>query len=240
MIRIAICDDEKEIGERIFQFTQKHFEQTNVVGTCCVFDSGQKLLYEVEETKTWFDILLLDIEMPKLDGMELTLRVREYLLDVIVIFITSYEKYIYHSFKVQPYRFIPKDKVNEMLPEALNDAITTINAQEGKFYLAENKDIVEKIFYKNIIYIWRIGKYCYIQKTNGESTKVRATLKEIYKELDNDMFEWIDRGYICNLAHIVKITDDTIELTNGEKLQVSGDRLTSVKNQLRDYLTKKG
>ncbi len=104
------------------------------------------------EDGEYYDILLLDIEMPGLNGIELTNKVKKYLPDAITIFVTSYEQYVYKSFEVQPYRFIPKKDAVKMLPAAVKDALGLAFEREGKFYVAENQRVLEKIPLKSITY----------------------------------------------------------------------------------------
>lgn len=239
MIKIAICDDIAENGKRIASLVDSWMNEQQIHCEKQVFTSSKGLLYEIEDG-TNFDLLLLDIEMPELDGMNLTEQIKNYLPDVLTIFITSYEKYVYESFKVQPFRFIPKKFLEQMLPLALKDAVDLIGKYEGKYLYTTNQEGMEKIPTKSITYIWHREKYAYIEKSNGENTKVRKTLKQVYEELPAEDFIWIDRGCICNLMQIARINGGDILLTDGTRLQVSKERLTEVKSALRKYWMGKG
>ena len=234
MIRIAICDDDIEKGKLIENWVMTWMDARRGNYEMQLFTSSRGLLYEIEDG-TDYDLLLLDIEMPELDGMQLTEHIKMYLPDVLTIFITSHEKYVYESFKVQPFRFIPKKYLERMLPLALRDALEWLEKCEGKYIYAENQEGLEKIPTRSITYIWHKEKYAYIEKTNGERTKVRKTLKQVYGELPQEDFVWIDRGCICGLMQISRINNGDIVLTDGTRLQVSRDRLTDVKNRLRKY-----
>lgn len=234
MIKIAICDDELEKGKLIDGMVEEWTSDHAIYAERELFSSSRGLLYEIEDG-TNFDLLMLDIEMPELDGMELTEKIKKCLPDAIIIFITSHEKYVYESFKVQPFRFIPKKLLNRMLPLALKDAIEVIEKSEGKYLYTTNQEGMEKIPTRSITYIWHREKYAYIEKTNGERTKVRKTLRQVYSELPTDDFVWIDRGCICNLLQVQRIENGDVLLTDGTKLPVSRDRLTEVKNFLRKY-----
>lgn len=233
-VNIALCDDEAEKGKQIDTCVENWLTVHEKDYTKQIFSSSRGLLYEIEDGRN-FDLLLLDIEMPDLDGMELTERIKKYLPDVLIIFITSHEKYVYESFKVQPFRFIPKKYLEKMLPSALEDAFIYLEKCLDKYFFAENQGGLEKIPTKSITHIWHKEKYAYIEKTNGERTKVRKTLKQVYEELPKEDFVWIDRGCICNLLQVSKINNGDIVLTDGTRLQVSRDRLTEVKTALRKY-----
>lgn len=234
MIRIAICDDDVKEAEAAGRIVERCCREKKMVCKSRIFHDSKALFYEVEDGE-YYDVLLLDIEMPGLNGIELTNRVRKYLPDAITIFVTSYEQYVYKSFEVQPYRFIPKKNAGEMLPAAVRDALGLAAEREGKFYVAENQRVLEKIPLKSITYIWHREKYAYIEKSNREHTKVRKTLKQVYKELPEEEFVWVDRGCIVNLAQIQQITGEGILLTDGTRLGVGRERITELKDRLRGY-----
>ena len=102
--------------------------------------------------------------------------------------------------------------------------------------MAENQRVLEKIPLKSITYIWHREKYAYIEKSNREHTKVRKTLKQVYNELPEEEFVWVDRGCIVNLAKIQQIAGEGILLTDGTQLGVGRERITELKNKLREYL----
>lgn len=240
MIHIGVCDDDERMGEWIRNLADECCRSLGQICRSEVFSSGNALLYEAEEGEH-FDLLLLDIEMPGLNGISLTTAIRRFLPDVTVIFVTSHGKYVYESFKVQPYRYVIKEQIREMLPDALTDAVKKILDDEGKFYTAENQWTLEKIPIRNIVYIWHKDKYAYIEKLDGTHTKVRKTLRQVYRELPEMDFVWADRGCIMALAHIDRITDEEVFLKNGVKKNFGREKITELKGKLRRYwVTKEG
>lgn len=234
MISIAICDDNELMSRQVETEVKRLLDEKRVMYTEEVFNDSSFLLYEIQDG-AHYDLLLLDIEMPELDGISLMNKVREYLPDCLAIFITSHEKYVYESFKVQPFRFIPKTMMKEQLPSAILDAVVWIEKTVQCFYSAENQQGMEKIPIGRITHIWHEKKYAYIEQTDGKSTKVRKTLKQIYDDLPKGDFIWLDRGCICNLAHIAKVSGNSVILTTGKDLQVSRDRMTEIKGMIRSY-----
>jgi DNA-binding LytR/AlgR family response regulator len=236
MIRIALCDDNEDKGRWIDAFVEAQMKNRGVAYEKQLFCGSKNLLYEIQDG-TWYDAFLLDIDMPELDGFQLTEEIRKYLPDAMVIFITDYEKYVYESFRVQPFRFIPKAHLEEMLPNALSDMLAVLEKQDGKFYHVGNRDGMDSFPVKSILYIWHMGKYTYLERSDGKTAKVRKTLKQVYEELPAEDFVWIAKGCICNLMQIRKISEGSVVLTNGTTLPISRDKLTEVKNELRQYWT---
>lgn len=236
MIRLAICDDIMRDEIHLDKYITSWMENQKIIYEKRIFTNSRSLLYEIEDGIE-FDLLFLDIEMPELDGIALAEQIKKYLPEVLIIFVSSYEKYVYKSFEVQPYRFIPKKLIRQMLPGALRDAAAYIEKNSPAFYIVENQKGMEKIPLRSIYYIWHRGKYAYLEKGNGETSKVRKTLKQVFSELPSDDFVWIDRGCICNLTKISRLKGDIIYLDNGCSLPISKDRMTEIKDILLRYWT---
>ena len=239
MIHIAICDDDRKYAKEIELMVEECCSKTGNMYHSEIFERSMKLIEEMEKRK-YFDIFLLDIKMPKIGGMELAAKIRDLSPQAIIIFISSYEKYVFQSFKVQPYRFIPKKRMTDMLPDAIKDALELAKKQQEEFYVVENQNVLERISLSNILYIWHQGKYAYIEKADGDSIKVRKSLKQIFMELPAKDFVWADRGRIVGSMQIDRIEGNEIILKDKKRISVSQDRITDVKNQMREYWIKGG
>lgn len=234
MIKIAICDDDAEYEQAIEELLDNWMVANQKPYGKQRFLNSKNLLYEIEDGMA-FDVVLLDIEMPQLDGIALTEKIKAILPDVLVIFITLYERYVYKTFRVQPFRFIPKKSLENMLPMALKDAVEWIEKCEGKYLYIENQERMEKIPTRSITYIYHREKYTYVETTGNHRARVRKTLRQIYEELPQEDFVWIDKGCICNLLQISQIDNRMVLLTDGTRHPISRDRLTEVKSILRKY-----
>ena len=238
MLKIAICDDDEGWRLRLGSLTDKIIEEGNSgwKGQIDAFNSGDALISRIQEG-AYYDILLLDIEMPGTDGMEAAANIKGLLPHLLVIFITSYEKYVYESFRVQPYRFIPKSRIEEMLPKALPEALHDIKKhQEQTAYYFETTQGMELIHIDDILYLWHYGKYVYLEKTDGKSVKIRRNLKNVTCQLDMNRFVWLTRGCVCNMSHVIRIKGFDLELEGGKMLQISRERLQEVKERLQEFL----
>ena len=231
MLNIAICDDDIYAAKQIEQFTYKLLLQNHETHKVHVFSSSKALFYEVQDGIA-FDILLLDIEMPGLDGMELTAALKKYIPDALILFISSYEKYVYDTFSVHPFWFIPKSQFSKVFPTAFGSAIQQVQKIEIDFYIVKNQQGVEKIPVRNILYVWHAGKYAYIEKIDGSNTKFRKTLKDVFNDLSSYNFIWLDRSYFCHLTHVQQIWNGEAVLSNGQHLVINKERLQQVKSAL--------
>ncbi|MDE6129321.1 MAG: LytTR family DNA-binding domain-containing protein, partial [Lachnospiraceae bacterium] len=202
MLRIAVCDDDKSAVLSHRQIAEECLRQCGSVGEIADYTDSSNLLYDITEDKLFFDLILLDIEMPNSSGMELAEKIKPYLPNVKIIFITSHIEYAIDAFELEIFRYVPKDDTGRRLPAAIRDALKLILLQDGKAYTIRTNSRLEKIPYNEIYYIERDGKNACINAAGGIS-KVRKSLQQVYEELEAEEFIYIDRGCIVNMIHIM-------------------------------------
>lgn len=234
MLRIAVCDDDKEAAASHCEIAQQALTSCGTAGEVVCYTEGGNLLYDIAEDHFYYDLILLDIEMPGLTGMELVEKIRPHLPNGKVIFITSHIEYAIDAFELSVFRYVPKDDLERRLLPAVEDAVRLIALEDGKTYIIQTNSRLEKIPYKDIYYIARDGKNAMITAGIGVS-KVRKSLQQVYEELGAEEFLFIDRGCIVNMIHIMQIKDGMAVLKNGESLPVSRSHLQGVKEQINRY-----
>ncbi len=234
MLRIAVCDDEKRLAEENKAVLEKTLAEICVSAEIAVYTDSRNLLYDITEDGFHYDLLLSDIEMPELSGMELAEKIKQFLPDIRIIFITSHIEYAIDAFELSIFRYVPKSDIAKRLPAAIKDAVSLINLEADKSYTIQVKGRFEKIPFRDILYIERDGKNAAINTADGVS-KVRKSLQAVFDELDSEEFIFIDRGYIVNLIHIMQIKNSTAVLKNGAVLPISRSHLQEVKEQINNY-----
>lgn len=234
MLRIAICDDDSSAVAEHKKITETCLMQMGSPGETVSYTSSENLLYDITEDGFFFDLILLDIEMPENTGMEIARKIKPYLPNVKIIFITSHIEYAIDAFELSIFRYVPKNDTDKRLFSAIQDAVKLIQLEDGKAYTIQTNSRLEKIPYKEIFYIEREGKNASISATSGIS-KVRKSLQQVYTELNAEEFIYIDRGCIVNMIHIMQIKDGMAVLKNGVSLPISRTHLQEVKAQINNY-----
>lgn len=234
MLRIAICDDDKNAVEAHKKIAETCLLQNGSAGETAVYTASENLLYDITEDGFFFDLILLDIEMPGNTGMEIAEKIKPFLPNVKIIFITSHVEYAIDAFELSIFRYVPKDDIEKRLPAAIRDAVKLIELEDGKTYTIRTNSRLEKIPCKEIYYIERDGENARISAAGGVS-KVRKSLQQVYEELNAEEFIYIDRGCIVNIIHIMQIKEGMAVLKNGAALPVSRGHLQEVKAQINRY-----
>lgn len=234
MLHIAVCDDDKEAVQTHKNITETCLKQLGTIGEITLYNTSDNLLYDINEDRFFYDLILLDIEMPGCTGMEIAETIKPFLPNVKIIFITSHIEYAIDAFELSIFRYVPKNDTAKRLPAAIQDAVKLIELEDGKSYTIRTNSRLEKIPCKEIYYIERDGKNAGITFTGGVS-KVRKSLQQVYDELNAEEFIYIDRGCIVNMIHIMQIKDGMAVLKNGVSLPISRSHLSEVKEQINNY-----
>lgn len=234
MLRIAVCDDETAMVQGNTAMLEAVLRELGLTGEITTYTDSRNLLCDITEDNFHFDLLLSDIEMPEISGMELAERIKPFLPDIRIIFITSHIEYAIDAFELSIFRYVPKSDIAKRLPSAIRDAVSLINLEADKSYTIQAKGRYEKIPLREILYIERDGKNAVINTADGVS-KVRKSLQAVFDEIDSEEFIFIDRGYIVNLIHIMQVKNSTAVLKNGTVLPISRSHLQAVKEQINSY-----
>lgn len=234
MFRIAICDDECTMVEQHAEAVRESLRCCNCTGEIVTYTGSDNLLADITEESFYFDLILLDIEMPGVTGMELAKSIRPYLPDAKIIFITSHIEYAIDAFELSVFRYVPKNDKEKRLPAALIEAFRLLALGQDKTYTVGTGNRMERILHKRILAIWKDGKNAVLRTEDGE-TKVRKSLGQVYEELAAEEFLFVDRGCIVNLLHIVQLKEGEVLLKNGERYPVSRSHLQEVKQKVNAY-----
>lgn len=235
MYRFAVCDDDNAFLKKIEKCIQNSARKQEVSVTVKTYNNGTFLLDDINNGLQ-YDIYILDIEMPGITGMEMARRIRQTLSEAIVMFVTAHLHYALESFELEIFRYIPKELSDERLPMALEAAFLRLDCQEGKYYFVTNAKRSQKIFYKDIIYIYKEEKNVGFVLDGGSEIKVRETLQAVYDKL-NDDFVQADRCYIVNLCHIHRVdsVNNRITLKNNIMLNIPKKRIQELKERVNRF-----
>ena len=224
MLTIAVLDDEVRCVNLIRELTQKCMHEMNIRYVIKGYTKTDDLLNDFEQER-YYDIYLLDIEMPGINGLEIARRIRRKLASVFLIYITNYVKYAIEAFEVNTYRYIPKQALEQKLPEAYRSIQKQLDKRKlsRKYYVIEWYDKKIRILYDDIYCLRKEDKYVVIEHKNG-SARVRKPLSLVVEELNSKDFYIIDRGLAVNLNQVSAVLENSVKLCNGMIFQVSKSR----------------
>lgn len=216
---IAICDDEKPICALLKNMVSELYPAAQIY----CYQNGQALLKTASEKKIP-DILLLDIQMPDMDGMELAKRLRTIGWESVIVFITAYADYVFDAFDVGAFHYLVKPISNEKFKEVLNNAIKQYehnkNANENKISDTQNEKVImiksggihTTIKASDIIYAEVFNRKVVIH-TVIENIEYYGKLRDLENELGRSFYR-PHRAYLVNFKYITKYDSKVIYLGN--------------------------
>lgn len=206
MINIIVYEDDKNFMQKNIMSINKALSQYDVDYRIKKYSSYTKELEEVIKNKETKKIYILDVEMPKVSGLELASKIRENDWDSIIIFATAYEKYQNDVFyiRLMALDFISKyDGYEERLMDGIKDALSIID-----------KSRVFKFSYNHVIYRIPYDQICYIEKepiikrciihTYNDDFAIAGTLNGIMKKLEGNFIR-THQSCIVNIDNATEI-----------------------------------
>lgn len=204
-MQFAICDDEF-IHRQMFEDMIKSFNPEII---CELYAKGETLVEDIKMGENSYDAIFLDMEMNGMNGIETANAIREIDDRVLIIFVTSHEKYAVESFQCEPLDFLLKpvqlikfETVIKKIQLKLSKKRTTFTFFQGSSYV--------RLYCDDIIYCESARNYTLIH-TENVIYRVRMTTKEIESKLEPGRFARCHRSYYVNLEE-VKTIDNTGDL----------------------------
>lgn len=234
MIRIAICEDEKEQQELLKNYIEKIFEKLYIKYSLDIFNSGEELL---EKYSKDIDLILLDIQLGEINGMDTARKIRVLDNNVEIIFITSLVEYALEGYKVRAYRYLVKPVKYEDIKENIINCIKEVEIK-NKYIIIKKQGHQIKLDINEITYIEVQKETITIHTLNGVY-KINGTMNNIEKEIDCSRFFRCHKSFLVNLEHIKIIKQYIAILENNEEVPVSRYRFKETKDKFFDLIEDK-
>lgn len=230
MIKLALVDNEMQMLDYIGNYINSIEEFLGKIEVLR-YDSAEKVLEALEQNEK-IDIILSDIELDTMQGIEFGRIVKENNPEIHLIYLTSHPEYAVQSYALEAYQYILKSEMEDRLLVVLKKLIQKL-AEKDKYIVVKTRFEANKIYHKDIIYIKKVKgeKYSVFCTIQGEYTE-RLSLEQILQELNSDRFIMVDRGYVVNYEHIVGIKGNGIQLSNKECVEISRAKISAVKEQI--------
>lgn len=228
-MRIGICDDEPQMRAVLEQTVLQWVKDGERLCQVQSFASAEQLLFAYEEQA--FDILLLDIEMPGMNGIDLSKKIRETDEHVQLIFITAVSDFIGEGYEVAALHYLIKPVKPEKIAEVMDKACKNLKSSEAVLSL-QTESGVRLILQRSISYLEANGHYITVHTDDGNFEK-KSTLQEMLSKLD-ERFYRCQRSFAVNLFRVKKVSRTEVELTGGCCLPLSRGLYDEIHQKLMD------
>lgn len=239
-MKIAICDDEKEIRELLGNKVQKLYPEAALF----FYATGEELLAHNNRP----DILLLDIQMPGKNGMEIARELRNKNKSMILIFITAIEEYVFQAFDVGAFHYLVKPFTDDKFEMVLNraaeqyrNAAYVLQAQrlagEERYIIIKTGGVHIKVLIKDIIYAEVFNRKVIIHEAEKEIVYY-GKLSVLEEQLGEDFFR-PHRAYLVHFKYVTRYNASEISMVKGTALMAKKNYPEFVKRYMK-YNQRKG
>lgn len=226
---IAVCDDEKFYREKVQKLLENYLSGYKINYTIQLFSSGEEFLQE-NENKVKFDIVFMDINMSRMDGIRTALQMRSVHSHTYIVLITAFIQYALEGYKVDAVRYIMKDTLDSALDECMDTILKKMQLSRINFSFLEGE---KWLYTDNIFYVesQRHKAVFFYLDEKMENYHIYEKLDVIEERLSGYGFLRIHKSYLVNMKHICRISNYTVYLDNGEELSVPRLKYQAVKEE---------
>lgn len=205
MINIAFCDDEKYYLKSMSQLMKKELEEMKLEYDMETFEDAKTLLKDYRNREESFDLIFLDIDMKKMDGIALAKRIREMDAQVIIVFLTMMEDRVYDTFGYNVFRFIKKTQDKEQISKVFRECIKHASLLTST-YLFNIPEGIIKVRESDIVYFERNLRKFYINTTKGQHRLLIEKFEQISDILgESNYFQMPNRSTLINMRYVDEI-----------------------------------
>lgn len=234
-MKIAICDDEPVFVDKLKKMVDKYFDDKNISHSIDTYLNGISLSTNCSNKNVDYDLILLDIEMPTMQGTDVVAKLKEYHKNIPVIFISSKIDYGDVAVELRVYRYIYKINIDNKLQEALDSLLHHLINNTAIIDAEDNGKNV-KIKISKILYLRSCGKKidCYLD--DGKTVHIKKSLKDIESNTTFFKFVRIHKSILVNFDRS-SFDNKKIILDNNMTLDISRNRKQHVINRYMELMS---
>ncbi len=233
-MKIAVCDDNQEELHRVASLLEDYQAEKTVSISLRLFGSSVELASIAQQEN--FDLYLLDVLMPALNGMELAREIQTFNTAVPILFLTSSPEFAVESYTVHAVNYLLKPVSRESLFSALNDISAQQKADRKNYIIVKSNIGVRKILLSQLVYVEAHDRRVIYHLQNGGQVDCIARFSAIAGELlKNIEFIQPHRSYLVNMSYINIIGTMDMELQDHTVLPLAQRRVAEIKEYYLAY-----
>ena len=236
LIRIGICDDRSEDIQTLQAyaawFGERHPEFPL---TAEAFSSPFDLLQAIRESGG-YDVYLLDIIMPHLNGIDVAQKVRERGETAELLFLTTSREYAVEAFSVKASGYLIKPVQKMDFEQEMLHCIQNLAPKENPAILLKTKEGIRRMHIREIVMVesFNHSRVCIL--SDGTKVETSATLSSLYERLrEYPCFFLPHRAYIVNLDYVNGLTPTELMMAGGQRVPVSRNIYPKLKEAYMRY-----
>lgn len=231
--RIAITDDNPADIKYIHSVLERWADARSLSVHIDSYPSAEAFLFQYEENPAC-DIILLDIEMPGMDGVTMAKWLREKNSTAVIVFITGYSDYIAEGYDVSALHYLMKPVDPDRFMEVLDRAVERLRREE-KYLTVKTTNEIVRIPMSSVLFLEAARNYVTIHAEGRGDFVVRHKLGDFESKLD-ERFLRVGRSYIVNLTKLYRITRSEVLFPDGAVLPLPRGAYDTLNRAIIDRL----
>lgn len=231
MLHIAICDDDLILSKTLYQFIFETYRDIDLF--IDQYHSGEEFLDKIVSTNKSYDLLLLDIEMEKLSGIDVAKKLKKLSPKTYIVFITSHDEFATVGYEVSAFRYLVKPIKKAKLIEAIEAVKTELLSR--KSITVQNREGEYVVPISDILYLESQNQDVLIY-TNEQQILHRGNLNEYEQQLSEDGFYRVHRSYLVNMRFVKSYSKMDVTLNGGVVLPLSRLRFKNFTAYFREFV----
>lgn len=232
--RVALCEDDALIRSQLCDLCADILKEWSLPHTIGSFSSAEELNKYLAEHDDPFDVLLLDIQMEGLSGMELAQELRDQGNRISIIFVSGCEDYLLKGYEVQPVYFLLKPVERGAMEHALRTDWQLNHRPKTIVLYAGSKSITLEI--AQICYAESYNHEILVHLTQGADRLYSLPLWQLEKQLPSDQFCRCHKSYLVNLSYIESLSRTQLVLRGGHLLPIGRTYYKSLQSAFIRYM----
>lgn len=227
MICIGICDDEKDHREMLREMVVKTMFQFDDI-EFRFYGSGSEVIEEIEKGQFLCELLLLDIHMEEMDGLETAAYIRNHRIDVDIIFVTVSTEHVFDGYTYQAFSYLLKPLDYNRLSDELKRYMSLKEGGSRCLHVNVRGKKVQ-IFLDKVDYFMADGRKIVVyQKGGEEELTFYAKMGDLQETLKDDDFLRCHQSYLVNTRHIRTYSRKELDV-GGSTIPISRKYVDEVK-----------
>lgn len=230
-MRIAIVEDDLLMSNQLRDYVLQYFAGREQLCRITQFSDGDEIL---ENYQADFDLIFLDIQMKRLDGLTTAQRIRELDENVYLIFITNMANYAIKGYSVNALDFVLKPVNYLMLRQLLMRVERLLATKTRKFIALPTEKGLTRLEASQIYYVETENHAVQVYTEKG-TWRLRESMHAMEKLLTAHDFYRCNSCYLVNLAHVEQV-DGSVVVVAGNRLTISRPRHKAFMAALTKYI----
>lgn len=238
MFRVLICEDDVKDEKLISKYVSNFFNKQKIPFSLTIYNTAERAAKDYA-SNVLYDIVLLDIVLPKMSGIDLAKKIRKKDPNSNIIFITSSKDFAIESYQVKAYYYLMKPFKPTDLTHLLSQLVQSIKDADTKFITLSSKFGYYKINHKDILFIESFKRQITIHIKNEKSVTLNEKLDVVQQKLNDPRFLRCHKSYLVNMDFVTKLESRTFVFTDGSSAPIPKESLNVIKQKYFGYLATK-